>query len=121
MAKKKNDINAQIFYALKVSEDSKVPFLFMSAPGMGKSTSVSMFAKLRGYKLEILRGNSTSETEVMGYDVVDVDNPENKSTIHKRPSWYDRVLKNHENGLKLCYFWMKLLLVQNMFKVHFFI
>lgn len=42
---------------------------------MGKSTSVSMFAKLRGYKLEILRGNSTSETEVMGYDVVDVDKP----------------------------------------------
>lgn len=104
MAKKKNDINAQIFYALKVSEDSKVPFLFMSAPGMGKSTSVSMFAKLRGYKLEILRGNSTSETEVMGYDVVDVDNPENKSTIHKRPSWYDRVLKNHENGHKTLLF-----------------
>lgn len=104
MAKSKNnDINAQIFYALKVSEESRVPFLFMSAPGMGKSTSVDMFAKIRGYELEVLRGNSTSESEVMGYDVVDTT-PGSKSTIHLRPSWYNKVLENASNGKRTLLF-----------------
>ena len=104
MAKSKNnDINAQIFYALKVSEESRVPFLFMSAPGMGKSTSVDMFAKIRGYELEVLRGNSTSESEVMGYDVVDTT-PGSKSTIHLRPSWYNKVLENAANGKRTLLF-----------------
>lgn len=100
MAKKlNNDINAQIFFALKVSEKSRVPFLFMSAPGMGKTTSVEMFAKITGYQMEVLRGNSTSENEVMGYDVVDTT-PGAKGTIHLRPSWFTKVLQNEKDGKK---------------------
>lgn len=104
MRKVENDINAKMFYALKVSEVSKVPFLFISVPGMGKSTSVEMFAAQRGYELVILRGNSTSESEIMGYDVVDAANPASKSTKHLRPAWYEQVMYNHANGKKTLLF-----------------
>ena len=58
-----NDVNAQVFAALKVAELSKVPFLFISAPGVGKSTTVEIFADIRGYHYELLRGNSVSPEE----------------------------------------------------------
>lgn len=104
MGKLQNDINAKMFYALKISEVSKVPFLFISVPGMGKSTSVEMFAAQRGYELVILRGNSTSENEIMGYDVVDAANPASKSTKHLRPAWYEQVMRNHAEGKKTLLF-----------------
>lgn len=115
---KSNSINAQIFYALKISEKAKVPFLFMSAPGMGKSTTVKWFAEAEGYELETLRGNSTSEDEIMGYDVVDEKNTTAvetnlvageetqaaRSALHLIPSWYKRVLKSHNDGKRTLLF-----------------
>lgn len=100
MAKSKNDnINISIFTALKVSEISKVPVLIMSNPGLGKSTSVEMFAEVRDYHLVLLRGNSTTAEEVMGYDVATSDQ-ENPTTRHLRPSWYTEILKVAEKGGK---------------------
>lgn len=101
LKKSKEDINVRMFYALRVSEESRVPFLFISAPGMGKSTTVEMFAKLRGYKLQMLRGNSTSPEEVMGYDTV----KEGHSTaVHLRPTWYQQMLENQAQGMKTLLF-----------------
>lgn len=101
MATKKssNDINARMFYALRVSEESKVPFLFISAPGMGKSTTVEMFAKIRGYELIMLRGNSVSPEECLGFDAVSVD-PTARTTKHFRPTWFDTLLENQKKGKK---------------------
>lgn len=100
MAKSINDsINVSIFTALKVSEVSNVPVLIMSNPGLGKSTTVEMFADVRGYHLVLLRGNSTTAEEVMGYDVADT-NLEEPTTKHLRPSWYTEILKVHEQGGK---------------------
>ena len=100
MAKSKNDnINISIFTALKVSEISRVPVLIMSNPGLGKSTSVEMFAEVRDYHLVLLRGNSTTAEEVMGYDVATSDQ-ENPTTRHLRPSWYTEILKVAEKGGK---------------------
>lgn len=99
MAKSKNEnINISIFTALKVSEISKVPVLIMSNPGLGKSTTVSMFADVRGYHLQLLRGNSTTAEEVLGYDVADQDK-ESKTTKHLRPSWYTKILEHSEKGI----------------------
>lgn len=98
MAKSKNEsINISIFSALKVSEISKVPVLIMSNPGLGKSTTVAMFAKVRGYELQLLRGNSTTAEEVLGYDVARTEADANE-TKHLIPSWYSRLLKNKEAG-----------------------
>ena len=99
--KSNNDINARMFYALRVSEESRVPFLFISAPGMGKSTTVEMFAEIQGYELVILRGNSTSPEEVMGYDVCQ---PGISTAVHLRPTWYDALLENDKQGKKTLLF-----------------
>ena len=98
MAKKiasSGDINSRMFYALRVSEESGVPFLFMSAPGMGKSTTVEMYAEIRGYKLQMLRGNSTTHEEVMGYDTVQQDSA---TAVHLRPTWFQELLDNSKAG-----------------------
>ena len=94
----KENINVAIFTALKVSEISKVPILLMSNPGVGKSTSVELFAAVRGYHLQLLRGNSTSETEILGYDVADT-NRDSETTKHLRPSWYTEILEMKEKGI----------------------
>lgn len=98
-----NDLNLQMFYALKVSETSRIPFLFMSLPGCGKSSSVYVWAEVNGYQVEILRGNSTSETEIMGYDVYSGDKNED-SAKHLIPDWAKRIFNNSKNGKKTLLF-----------------
>lgn len=99
MAKSKNEnINVTMFQALKVSEESRVPVLFMSNPGIGKSTTVELFAEVRGYHLQLLRGNSTTESEVLGYDVADTSEG-SKTTKHMRPSWYTKILEKSSEGI----------------------
>ena len=92
-----NDINAQVFAALKVAELSKVPFLFISAPGVGKSTTVEIFADIRGYHYELLRGNSVSPEECLGYDTADTSEGAT-STKHLRPEWFQRILDKEAEG-----------------------
>lgn len=105
MAKSKNDnINISIFTALKVSEISKVPVLIMSNPGLGKSTSVEMFAEVRDYHLTLLRGNSTSPEEVLGFDVFDNTIKDAKSTKHLRPTWFAEILEVAKKGGKTLLF-----------------
>lgn len=105
MTKSKNDnINISIFTALKVSEISKVPVLIMSNPGLGKSTSVEMFAEVRDYHLTLLRGNSTSPEEVLGFDVFDNTIKDAKSTKHLRPTWFAEILEVAEKGGKTLLF-----------------
>lgn len=94
----KENINVSIFTVLKVSEVSGVPVLLMSNPGVGKSTTVSMFAEVRGYHLELLRGNSTSETEILGYDVADTA-VNSETTKHLRPSWFTNILEKEKEGI----------------------
>ena len=95
-----NNLNISIFAALKVSEVSKIPVLLLSNPGVGKTTTVYMFAKQRGYKVVELRGNSTTAEEVNGYDVspkdVTFDHP--VAACHLRPSWFEEVMRNSEKG-----------------------
>lgn len=99
MAKSKNEnINVTMFQALKVCEKSKVPVLFMSNPGIGKSTTVELFAAVRGYHLQLLRGNSTTENEVLGYDTADT-REDSKTTKHLRPSWYTKILEKKAEGI----------------------
>lgn len=101
-----NNLNISIFAALKVSEVSKIPVLLLSNPGVGKTTTVYMFAKQRGYEVVELRGNSTTAEEVNGYDVspkdVTFDHP--VAACHLRPSWFEEVMRNTEKGLRTLLF-----------------
>lgn len=99
-----NNINVSIFCALKVSEMSKVPVLLMANPGTGKSSTVEMFADVRGYNLVLLRGNSESAETILGYDVAPTDTDKSNSTKHLRPEWFERILRAEENGEKCLLF-----------------
>ena len=108
MAKRSSNrnINTDVFCALKVAEKSRVPVLFLSNPGAGKSTTVSLFAKVRGYEVVLLRGNSTTPEEVMGYDVAprEVSYDHKMAAISLRPSWFEEVVRNHDAGKKTLLF-----------------
>lgn len=108
MAKRSSsrNINTDVFCALKVAEKSRVPILFLSNPGAGKSTTVALFAKVRGYEVVLLRGNSTTAEEVMGYDVAprDVSYDHKMAAISLRPSWFEEVVRNHDAGKKTLLF-----------------
>jgi len=103
MAKKNlNNINVQMFTQLKVAEKSKVPVFFIGAVGAGKTTSVYMFAKVRGYEVVLLRGNSETNETIIGYSVapkeVSKDHP--MAAVHLRPDWFEKILDNHKAGKK---------------------
>jgi len=106
MAKKLNNLNISIFSILKASEKSGIPILMLSNPGVGKTSTVYMFAKVRGYEVVLLRGNSTSAEEIMGYDVSPQDVVWDKpmAACHLRPSWFQRLLQNKEVGKKTLLF-----------------
>ena len=106
MASKTNNLNVDIFCALKVSEVSKVPTLLLGNPGIGKTVSVYKFGEIRGYELVLLRGNSSTPEEIMGYDVAprDVTYEKPMAAIHLRPSWFEEILRNHEAGKKTLLF-----------------
>ena len=102
----KNNLNVDLFCALKASEVSGIPVLAISNPGAGKSATVYKFAEVRGYKLVLLRGNSSTPEEIMGYDVSprDVTYEKPMAAIHLRPSWFEEILRNHEAGEKTLLF-----------------
>lgn len=106
MGSKTNNLNVDIFCALKASEVSGVKPLILSNPGIGKSTTVEAFAKVRGYEVVLLRGNSTSPEEVMGYDVPPskVVLGESTGLAHLRPSWFQKLMEYHEQGKKVLLF-----------------
>lgn len=107
MAKKvSNSVNVQMFYALKCSEVSGVPTLIVSNPGVGKSSTVEMFADIRGYHLITLRGNSTTPEEIMGYDTVPegVREGSHRAACSLRPSWFQELMDVHEKGGKTLLF-----------------
>lgn len=95
-----------MFCALKASEKSNVPVLFMSNPGVGKSTTVEIFAQIRGYELVLLRGSSSTAEEILGYDTVDAEvaAADEKYAKHCLPSWYKRVSENTKNGKRTLLF-----------------
>lgn len=101
-----NTVNAQMFFTLKVSELSGVPTLFVSNPGVGKSSTVEIFADIRGYHLLTLRGNSTTADEIMGYDTVPegVKEGTHRAAVGLRPSWFQELMDVHEKGGKTLLF-----------------
>lgn len=102
----KEGINEKIFKALKLSEKSKIPVLILSNPGMGKTTTVNLYAKLRDMEVISLRGNSQTAETILGYDCSPSDVTEGKTqaALHLRPSWFDQLMKAHEKGKRTLLF-----------------
>lgn len=103
MAKLGDSLNAKIFAALKVAEKAKdaCPLFLIGNPGTGKTATVNMFAKVRGYEVVIVRGNSESYDSILGYPTTPDNMSEgNLATIRLRPDWFQSILDNEAQGKK---------------------
>lgn len=79
---------------MNMSVDKRVPVLFFSNPGFGKTTTVYNYAKKNGYHVEVLCGAQYAQDEILGFQT----NEGGKSLVIKEPEWYSRIIENHENG-----------------------
>jgi hypothetical protein len=89
-----------IFYSLSVSQDSKVPILFMSNPGYTKTVNVEKWAEMNGYEVTTLIGSQHTNEEVLGYMVKTAEGKLRIAT----PDWYDEIVEREESGQKTLLF-----------------
>lgn len=85
-----------ILNAVSISKVSKVPVLFLSNPGYGKTTILQKYAKDNGYCLETIIGSRFAPEEISGFLV----NKEGLDhLIHMNPEWFSRIWENENKGL----------------------
>lgn len=89
-------IEDNIIDAVNISRASKVPVLFLSNPGLGKTTILSKYAKKNGYCLETLIGSRFTPEEISGF-FVNRDGIDH--LVHMNPEWFSRIWENKKNGL----------------------
>lgn len=84
-----------IVTAIEVTRQSKVPMLFLSNPGLGKTTVINRWAEKNNYHVETLIGSSFDRAEVLGYMV-------NTGKDHLEvlePQWYHSIMENEKNKI----------------------
>lgn len=83
-------IKDKIYKSIDVSRDSGVPVLFLSNPGMSKTTCVYSYAKDNGYEVTELRGSTSTPEDITGYYV-----NEGKDTLTiKYPEWFIKLIED---------------------------
>lgn len=84
----------QVTMAIEVARVSKVPVLFASNPGYGKTTTAELWAKAHGYSVQRLIGSAQERSDVLGY-LVNTDKP---YLEHKMPQWFWQILQDEKAG-----------------------
>ena len=83
-------IKDRIYKSINVSRDSGVPVLFLSNPGMSKTTCIYSYAKDNGYEVTELRGSTSTPEDITGYYV-----NEGKDTLTiKYPEWFIKLIED---------------------------
>lgn len=90
-----NKMRDTIITAIEASKRSKVPILFFSNPGYGKTTTVYNYAKHNGYHVEVLCGSQYAQDEILGFQT----NEGKESLVIKEPEWYSRIIENKKNNV----------------------
>lgn len=84
----------KIFDTIEVAALTKVPVLFVSNPGEGKTTAVELWAEANGYHYEVLIGSQYSQDEILGFQA------NNKGRLEiLEPEWYRRIIEQDSNGI----------------------
>ena len=82
-------ISQSIYDYIELSKITKQPMLLISNPGYGKTTSITNWAKEKGYHYEQLIGSRFSPDDVMGYQV---NEPGQPCLTQKDPVWFQRII-----------------------------
>ena len=92
----RNSIEQNIIDAVEISKVSHIPVLFMSNPGLGKTTILTRYADHNDMHLETLIGSRFTPEEISGYQV----NPNNGTDhlVHLSPEWFSRIQQNADQG-----------------------
>lgn len=88
-------INQKIYYYLEITKKTKVPFLLVSNPGYGKTTSIENYARDNGYHLQTLIGSQFSPEDILGFQV---NEPNRETLIQKDPKWFSDIIAAKANG-----------------------
>lgn len=84
-----------IFKSLNISRLSNVPCLYLSNPGVGKTTLIYSYAKAHNYKVTELRGSTSSPEDILGYFV-----NEGKDYLQvKYPEWFIKLIEDGEKNI----------------------
>lgn len=90
----KNLFRNTVVFALEMSKRSKVPVLFISNPGYGKTTTINTYAEKNNYHVESVIGSQYSKDEILGYLV----NEGGESLTAKAPEWYMNIIDQEKKG-----------------------
>lgn len=88
-------IEQTIINAVSLSKATKIPVLFFSNPGLGKTTILKRYANKNGMHLETLIGSRFSPEEISGYQV----NNGGDHLQHLNPEWFNRIKEKAETGI----------------------
>lgn len=91
----RNRIRDTVISAVELSKRTKVPMLFFSNPGYGKTTTIYNIAKRENRHVEVVCGSQYSQDEILGFQT---NEPGQASLVIKEPEWYSRIMDNHKNG-----------------------
>lgn len=88
-------IEQNIIDAVEISRHSHIPVLFMSNPGLGKTTILTKYAQQNKMHLETLIGSRFSPEEISGYMV----NNGGDHLTHMSPEWFSRIQEKSKQGI----------------------
>ena len=72
---------------------SNVPGLIMSSPGFGKTSTIEMYCKFRGYNLTTLIASQYAPDDILGLQAVN-----NGRLERLTPSWFNDMVERSKNG-----------------------
>ncbi len=84
----KNRLRDTIISAVELSRRTKVPMLFFSNPGFGKTTTIYNIAQRLGMHVEVVCGSQYSQDEILGFQT---NEPGQTSLVIKEPEWFARI------------------------------
>lgn len=87
---KSNELIAKFMEVLDILDKSnrKYPGIIMSAPGLGKTSTIEMWCNLKGYKLTTLIASQYSQDDILGIQSV-----VNGRLERLTPSWYNKMIE----------------------------
>jgi hypothetical protein len=95
-----NETRDMIHAALEVNFRQQLPVLFLSNPGLGKTTIIKMWAERKHYRVVSLIGTQRTREEVLGYQINSgrLGHNGHPALDHALPDWFEEIWENEDEG-----------------------